>query len=336
MALKDFEDFKQPALQAYVENVPTAQEHRLAKVFPGVQVDDMNSAYNIENNTKIVAGSIVGFNAGTPVRTKGAAQQALAKLTKIAHAYHLDEQELYKLKNPRQGGELQRTLDNILLSVGDLAQGVDDTVEYLRAGIAYRGKFDWKDTRDNVNVSFELERPEGNDMTISEVWSNAETSTPLDDIEKAIAQYEETNNGQAPAYIVMNPKTYSAFKRSEQVKKEFANGGAVPRALTDNDIQTMFEANNYPVLEIDKAVTNIENEDGTIETHKNLEDGKVVLHAEVLGSTLEGPALESNFQHGKFSYAVVSQDPIGEKVIVGEVTLPVLQNYNGTVTMTVL
>lgn len=134
----------------------------------------------------------------------------------------------------------------------------------------------------------------------------------------------------------MNAKTYAEFKRTDQVKKEFANGGAVPRALSDNDIQAMFEANSYPVLEIDRAVTNLEQEDGSIVTHKNLEDGRVVLHAEVLGSTLQGPALENNFQHGKFSYAVMSQDPIGEKVIVGEVTLPVLQNYNGTVTMTVL
>ena len=331
----EYQDFERPALQAFVANVPTLKQHRLAKSFPVEEVEEITSAYSLITNNKIVAGSIVGFNAGTPVRTKGEAEQAIAKLTKIAHAHHLDDEELYKFSNPRNDAERQRIIDATLMSTGELAQGIDDTKELIRAELTYRGRFFYEDKRDNVKLSYELDRPEENDINVANAWSDAETATPLDDIEAAIEQYRKTNGNQSPAYIVMNEATYAMFKRSEQVKAEFASFGSTPRIVRDSDVQELFVSNGYPTLEIEKDYTTFENEDGSLYDVPHLEDGKVVLHAEVMGATLSGPAAENNFAKGKFAYPVISQDPPGEKTVVGEVTLPVSKNYNGNVIMTV-
>ena len=49
-----------------------------------------------------------------------------------------------------------------------------------------------------------------------------------------------------------------------------------------------------------------------------------------LGKTLVGPAADNNFAIGTYVVSVVSQDPVGEKTIVGEVAMPVLQNLKCT------
>ena len=332
----EYKEFERPALQAFVAQVPNDKKHRLAKSFPVEQVDEITSAYNLITNNKIVAGSIIGFNAGTPVRTKGEAEQAIAKLTKIAHAHHLDDEEMYKFQNPRNEEERQRIIDATLVSTGDLAKGIDDTKELIRAELTYRGRFFYEDKRDNVKLEYKVDRPEGNDINVANVWSDVATSTPLDDIEAAIEQYKKTNGNQKPGYIVMNEATYALFKRSEQVKAEFAVNGNSPRIVRDGDVTELFQSNSYPTLEIEEDYTTFENEDGTLYDVPHLEDGKVILHAEIMGSTLSGPAAENGFKKGKFAYAKVEEDPPAEKTVVGEVTLPVSKNYNGNVIMTVL
>lgn len=331
----EISQFERPALQAFIANVPATKERRLAKCFPVEQVDEISSVYDLVTNQKIVAGSIVGFNAGTPVRTKGEAKQAVAKLTKIAHAYHLDEEDMFKFRNPRNEEERQRIIDNTLLSTADLAEGVEDTKELIRAELTYRGQFNYEDKRDNVKIAFKLDRPAGNDITATTNWSDTTASTPLSDIEAAIAQYKLTNGNKNPDYIVMNEATYANFKRSKQVKDELYRDGLQPRIIKDGEIQGLFEANGYPTLEIERGFTTLENVDGTTYDVAHIEDGKFVLHAAIMGSTLSGPAAENNFAKGKFAYSVISQDPIGEKTIVGEVTLPVSKNFNGNVIVTV-
>lgn len=331
----EIKEFEQPALQAFIAEAPITKEHRLAKCYPVEQVDEISSVYDLVTNQKIVAGSIVGFNAGTPVRTKGEAKQAMAKLTKIAHAYHLDEEDMFKFRNPRNDEERQRIIDRTLLNTAELSEGIEDTKELIRAELTYRGRFNYEDKRDNVKIQFELERPDGNDMTSTTKWSDTANSTPLSDIEAAIAQYKLTNGNKEPDYIVMTEATYALFKRSKQVKDELYRDGLQPRIIKDGEIADLFESNGYPTLEIEKGFTTLENADGTTYDVAHLEDNKFVLHAAIMGATLSGPAAENNFAKGKFAYRVISQDPIGEKTIVGEVTLPVSKNFNGNVIVTV-
>ena len=143
-----------------------------------------------------------------------------------------------------------------------------------------------------------------------------------------VEKYKERNNGQAPAYVVMNSKTLAKIKRNPNVATDLYGSEAGNKIVRQSDLDTLFTDIGLPKVEIDDAQTIIEGITGDI-VKKHLDDDVVVLHAANLGNTLSGPAADNNFANGKYVVSVVSQDPVGEKTIVGEVAMPVLKNIKG-------
>lgn len=321
-------------LQAFIaardEQNAAANLYPLASAFPTEEVEDIEGVYDIIEQQVNVAASITGFNSGAPIRSKGQGKQAIAQLTKIQDAYHLDEKELYHYRNPRTSSEKQKVVDSVLMSTNELSDGVEKTKELLRASMAYNGRFDYEDPRTETKISLDLDRPTENDLTASEVWGT-DTATPITDLQSAIEQYQATNGNKKPEIINMNSKTFTKLKRSGQIKLELFGDTNTPRIVKDDDFQSLLDSFGLPPIQIDDSETAIFQIDGTNKIVKHLEDDKVVLRASVLGKTLSGPSVENNFAKGKFATTVISQDPVSEKTIVGEVALPVTQNINGTV-----
>lgn len=321
-------------LQAFIaardEQNAAANLYPLASAFPTEEVEDIEGVYDIIEQQVNVAASITGFNSGAPIRSKGQGKQAIAQLTKIQDAYHLDEKELYHYRNPRTSSEKQKVVDSVLMSTNELSDGVEKTKELLRASMAYNGRFDYEDPRTETKISLDLDRPTENDLTASEVWGT-DTATPITDLQSAIEQYQATNGNKKPEIINMNSKTFTKLKRSGQIKLELFGDTNTPRIVKDDDFQSLLDSFGLPPIQIDDSETAIFQIDGTNKIVKHLEDDKVVLRASVLGKTLSGPSVENDFAKGKFATTVISQDPVSEKTIVGEVALPVTQNINGTV-----
>lgn len=302
----------------------------LQTAFPTEEVDDIKNVYDIVEQQLNVAASITGFNSGAPIRNKGQGKQAIAKLTKIQDAYYLDETELLHYRNPRSDAERQKVIDSVLINTNELSEGVEKTKELIRAEMAYRGRFEYEDPRTETRISFDLDRPKENDLTVSSPWGT-EDSRPIDDLQAAIEQYQATNGNKKPEIINMNSKTFTKLKRSGQIKLELFGSTNTPRIVKNDDFQSLLDSFGLPAIQIDDSQTAVAQIDGTNRIIKHLEDDKVVLRAAVLGLTLSGPSVENNFAKGKFATTVISQDPVSEKTIVGEVALPVTQNINGTV-----
>ena len=216
------------------------------------------------------------------------------------------------------------------MNTNDLSDGVEKTKELLRATMAYNGRLDYEDPRTETRISLDLGRPEENNLTVAQAWGT-DGATPISDLQSAIEQYQATNGNKKPEIINMNSKTFTKLKRSGQVKLELFGDTNTPRIVKDADFQSLLDSFGLPSIQIDDSETSIVQIDGTNKIVKHLEDDKVVLRASVLGKTLSGPSVENNFAKGKFATTVISQDPVTEKTIVGEVALPVTQNINGTV-----
>lgn len=324
--ITEHEHLQKPTLQAFIENAPAQSPRRLANAFPMTQVFDINVAYNVIDSTGIKAGSIIGFDAATPLRKKGDIQQVLAKLSKIAHAYHYTEEELYRYKNARNDAEQEALIQNALLSIADLSEGIEDTKELIRANMVYRGVFAYEDPKSEVKIQFDLDLPEDAKKTAGDF--SREDINPLEVLLKEVENYKERNHGQAPAYIVMNSKTLAKIKRNPNVAIDLYGKEAGNKIVRQSDLETLFNDIGLPPVEIDDAQTIIEGiTEDIVKNH--LDDDVVVLHAANLGSTLSGPAADNNFANGKYVVSVVSQDPVGEKTIVGEVAMPVLKNIKG-------
>ena len=341
MVLEDTRLQKQ-SLQAFVEESDVirnedgsnATRYPLANAYPVEQVDEINNVYDIIESQIQAAAVITGFNSGSPIRTKGQGKQAVAQLTKIQNAHFLDEVEIYHYRNPRTVAERQRIVDNVLLSTNDLSVSVDDVKEYIRAQMAYNGKFDYADPMTQTRLTFNLDRPEENDIDAAIAWGQQD-STPISDLQAAVKQYQKTNGRRKPEVINMNSTTYEKLTRSGQVKNELFADTNSPRIVSQDMVTQLLNSFGLPQIQIDDNETTIENEDGTFTTHRHLEDDKVVLRAAVLGSTMSGPSVENDFKVGKFVEVVIAQDPRTEKTIVGEVVMPVTKNINGTVFLNV-
>lgn len=337
MVLED-KAFQKATLQAFINKGDADRDvsvYPLAQAFPIEQVESIENVYNIIETQLNVAASITGFNSGSPIRNKGQGKQAMAKLTKIQDAYFLDENDLIRFNNPRSQDELTQIINQTLINTNNLSEGVEKTKEFLRAQMAYTGKFEYNDPRTETKISFELDRPKENDLVSAAEWGTEE-ATPITDLLLAIEQYQKTNGNTKPEVINMNSKTLAKFKRSGQIKTELYGDSRSPRLVRDSDFNQLLNEFGIPAIQVDDSETAIEQLDGTNKVYKHLPDGRVVLRAAVLGKTLSGPSVENNYGKGKFVEAVISQDPHTEKTIVGEVALPVTQNINGTVFLDVV
>lgn len=330
-------EFEQASLQAFIdasqENNPTT--YPLAEAFPVENTVDINSVYNVVKQAVRAAASITGFNSGAPLRSRGEGEQLMVQLSKIQHAYFLDEIDLLNFNRPRTPEEKQQIIDKIFYNIADLSFGVDDIKELIRAELTYRGRFHYNNPVDQIELSFELDRPAANDITVTNAW-DTDAATPLTDIENAIAQFQATNGRKKPDYIVMNSATYSALRKHPQIKAEVYGTSTDTRIVKDADFQELLTALGFPAIQIDDNATGVEQLDGSIKMIEHIEKGKVCLRSRILGKTLSGPAVENNYAPGKFVKKVINDDPSTEKTIVGEVAMPIVQAVNSTVLMTVL
>lgn len=329
--------FDKASLQSFIDASQDRNPatYPLAEAYPVENTVDINSVYNVIKQQVRAAASITGFNSGAPLRSKGDGEQAMVQLSKIQHAYYVDEVDLLNYNRPRGTEEQQQIIDRVYLGTAELAFGVDDIKEYIRAGLTYRGKFQYENPVDDIKLEYSLDRPSANNVSITNKWDQ-EAATPLTDIENAIEQFKKTNGNKKPDYINMNSATYSVLRKHPQVKAEVYGTSTDTRIVKDADFQELLTSLGFPAIQIDDNATGIEQLDGSIKMVEHMSKGEVCLRARLLGKTLVGPSVENNYAPGKFVKKVINEDPSTEKTIVGEVAMPVLQAVNSTVLMTVL
>src|SRR5699024_5555296 len=127
------------------------------------------------------------------------AEQVIGRMTKLLDAYYIDEELDRKITAPRQGtNERGVAIQSALKNIGNLAIGVDDTVEYLRAKLVYDGIVEYSDPWTQTKVSFEVNRPDGNNITVATPSSDG-TSNPCGDRGEAGAQDPTATGSKSPA-----------------------------------------------------------------------------------------------------------------------------------------
>lgn len=317
----------QPAvLKTVINSVEPTKVRRLASAFPEQPVFDTNAVYNVVSDTAIKAGSIIGFDAETPVKTKPQVEKRMAELTKIANAYFYTEQELLHYNKPRSSAEQDQVIADVMNSIVQLNEGNEDTKELLRANYVYRGMFDYEDPKSQVKIQFDLDLPEG---AVQETGAfDAEGSNPLEDLLNQVEAYRNNNGLVSPDFMVMNTRTLAKIKRNANVVGQIYGADAGGRLVRDSDLVELFNELKLPTLEIDDNYTVIEGIDGNIRK-QHMPDDTVVMHASDLGQTLIGPAVEADYAPEKYVVNIKTQDAPNAKTIVGQVTIPVLKNMNG-------
>lgn len=227
---------------------------------------------------------------------------------------------------PRSEQESEEVIADAMKNINNLAEGNEDTKELIRANYVYRGMFDYEDPKSKVKVHFELDMPDGAYIEGEDLGSD--DVNPLEELQKQVESYRENNGYADPDYMVMNRKTFAKIKRNQNVIEQVYGRDGAGKLVKNSDLEEVFNELDLPQLEIDDDYTVIEGitEDNKI---KHMPDDRVVMHSDNLGRTLSGPAQENDYGTGVFVYSLKEQDPPNQKTIVGEVTIPILQNING-------
>lgn len=320
-------EFQPERLQAYVENLPPARTYPLAALMPDKPINDINFAYNVINGAYAPAASITGFNASAPLRDKKAQEKAFGSVAKLQHSYFFDEVELLAYNRPRTPEERQQVVDNGLDSTDELAQGVDDVKEYLRAQAIYNGRVKYDNDVEDIHLDIAFDVPAENQITATTGWADP-GAKPLADLQAAVKQFQKANQRRKPQVMHMTSATEALLLQSEQIRVQVygnSNGG---RLLTPSDVQNAFTALGLPPYVINDDVIVI----GDTEVQM-LDDNKVVMIGAGVGFTAIGPAAERGFTPGRFGYTIEEKNPPREQIIVGELAFPALQRPNAIVTL---
>ncbi|CEI81301.1 hypothetical protein BN997_01119 [Oceanobacillus oncorhynchi] len=322
-------EFQQPQLTGYVQNVPPAREYLLANFMPEEPVYDINFAYNVINGKYAEAASITGWNATAPLRDTAEQERAFGQVAKVQHGFRLDETQLLQYNRPRAEQESNAVIEGIYTSTDELSQGVDDIKEYLRAQVIYNGQLVYNDDENDIHLNIDFGLPSENKLTATTQWSE-EGATPLTDIKAAVEQYKKTNQKQKPVVMHITSATEALLLNNEQIRTQIYGTDNGKRLLTKTDIQNAFSALSLPPYQVNDDVIVVQGDEVQL-----LDDNKVVFLGADLGKTMIGPTVENNYAPGKFAKPSIKENPPEQSVIVGEAPFPALKRKKSIVTLSV-
>jgi hypothetical protein len=323
-------EFLKEEFQGYVSTVPPQRQYILSRLLPDEPTYDIDFAYNIVNGEYAQAASITGFSAAAPLRDKKQLSQAFGSVTKIQHAFRLDEREILKFNAPRHDAEKQQVIDYIYNNTDELIMGVDDLKEFMRAQVLYNGRLKYDDDENDIHIDVDFGIPAEHKLPVTTAWDTA-SSNPLSDIQAAVKRYQDSNQRRSPNEMHMTSVTFSWLLKNEQIKTQLYGTSTDKRLLTAADVNQVISSLGLPPIVINDDVINLYG-GGAVQL---LADGKVVLFGDQLGKTFIGPTAENNFQTGKFVAPKVELDPPQQSVRVGETAFPALQRFKSIVIMTV-
>ncbi len=323
------DEFQREQLQGYIENIPVQREYLLRSIMPEVPTYDINFAFNVISGQYAEAASITGWNASAPLRDKKELEKAFGSVAKVQHGQRLDEVELLSFNRPRSDQERAQVIDYVYDTTDDLVTGVDDIEEYMRAQVIYKGILEYDDDENDIHINVDFDIPEENRIDVTTEWSDP-ASTPLQDIQAAVKQYQDNNQRRKPAVMHMTSATEALLLQNEQIRTQIYGTNNGGKLLTQTDIKNALTALGLPSYEINDDVIVIGDDEIQL-----LEDGKVVLLGNDLGKTFAGPTVENNYSPGKFVTPLIEENPPGQSVIIGKAVFPALQRPKSIVIMNV-
>lgn len=323
------DEFGREQLQGYIENVPVAREYLLSALMPETPTSDINFAFNVINGQYAKAASITGWNASAPLRDKKELEKAFGSVAKVQHGVRLDETELLAFNRPRTDQERAAVVDYVYDTTDDLVQGVDDIEEYMRAQVVYNGVLKYDDDENDIHIDVEFGIPTENKLPVTTAWSDP-ASTPLQDLQAAVKQYQANNQRRKPVVMHMTSATEALLLQNEQIRTQVYGPGNGGKLLTRSDVSNALTALGLPPFVINDDVIVVGDDEIQL-----LEDSKVVLLGAELGKTYSGPTVENNYNPGKFVTPLIEQNPPGQSVIIGKAVFPALQRPKAIVIMSV-
>lgn len=322
------DEFQREEFQGYVESVPAKRNYALASKFPEKPVFDTDFAYNIVSGGYGQMASITAWDAGAPLRDKDVLSRMTGELGKVQHSYRLTEKELLMYNRPRMEEEQQQAVDAIYNQTDKLVWGVRDREEWLRAKATYEGTLTVSENDVVLDIDFLI--PAENKLAPGGVLWTDDTADILGDLQVAVKQFKDANNGEMPGEIHMSDVVESLILKNQGVKQQVF-GANDTRIVTRDQLNSLFVSLNIPNYVV---ISDSVRGDNGVEPL--MPTDRVVLIADQLGRTLIGPTVENNYVPGIYVIPEIKvTNPPRQEVFVGESVFPALERPSAVVHLVV-
>lgn len=210
---------------------------KLARWLPNVNVDDVVYKYLKGQGGLTEASVYRSFDAESPVGRREGISEVMGSLPPISEKIPLGEYERLRLRQLRDDS----LLPFIARDAQRLARNIAARLELARGDAIFNGSVTINENGVVQTVSFG--RAAGHAVTASTLWSDHNSSVPIDDLISWCQTYVD-DTGEDPATVLMPKATFWHLQQSAQIK-----GRAFPTAATaDASLPTLATSQVSDVL----------------------------------------------------------------------------------------
>ncbi|EMA6344877.1 major capsid protein [Bacillus cytotoxicus] len=324
MTILQLEEFKRETLIGYVENLTVPFESKTLPFLPrDKDVYSLSFAYDIFKKHNNVAANLLEFGAPAPLRDKQGLERAVAEVAKLAHRYRFDQKDQLTIMNTKFDKERQQVIDRVFNYIDNLKLGVEETEEYFRTSVLYKGRIKYNLDGFTLDLAFDV--PKAFSAAIK--WSDVEKSNPIKDLVDWIEKFKKANAGRRPLAIHMSNAAYLDILQSKSTISNIK--GVAGGMVTPDELATYLKRWNIPPITTNDL--EITFEDG--KTERYLPERRVVFLGiegkQTLGSTVQGPTVEKNGQPGIYTRTWNEENTLNEFVEIGKAAFPELSYPSG-------
>ncbi len=324
MAILQLDEFKRETLIGFVENLTLPFESKTLPFLPrDKDVFSLTFAYDIFKKNQNVAANLLEFGAPAPLRDKQGLERAVAEVAKLSHQYRFDQKDQLTIMNTKFDKERQQVIDRALNYVENLKLGVEETEEYLRSSVLYKGKIKYDLDGFSLDLAFDVPKA----FAATKKWSDPETSNPIKDLVDWIEKFKKANAGRRPLAIHMSNAAYLDILQSKSTIGNIK--GVAGGMVSPDELATYLKRWNIPPITTNDL--EITFEDG--KTERYLPERRVVFLGiegkNTLGSTVQGPTVEKDGQPGVYVHTWSEANTKNEFVEIGKAAFPELSYPSG-------
>lgn len=249
-----------------------------------------------------------------------------------------DRQQLLTLAASNRDEMVKTAINRIFDDVTQLVDGADVQPERMRMQLLSTGRIDIVANRVNYTYDYKMSEDHKETLAGTAKWSDAENSTPIQDI-LAWQETVEDNTGERPTRGILSRKTWGYLMANKSIRMDMNPVGGQNIILTDSMLKQYLEAKTGVTFAVyNKKYTA---EDGTSKSFFPEDTFTLIPGAGTLGSTYYGTTPEeADLMSGSVNAdvrivntgvaitTVKEPHPVNVQTIVSEIVLPSFENMD--------
>lgn len=307
------EEFQAPALRALVDLTEENAEETFADAYlPTEQTYSRTFAYDIIKTNQYIA-SYIGYGSEAPYIDRNAVASKMGEIAYFGLNDMATYEELQAIHEARNDSEKSAVIDALIMKNVNILNGLRRLIyvakmEALFKGVHNFGKVDGEKNQ----VYFDYGVPASNKVALT---AGADFEEPTFDIiafiETQVKAYKEANGGKAPEVMVGSAEIRGMMQRNPNIITEAGRPEGSTRVSVAqlNEVLSDYGLPSFSVIE-ERTVTYMPS-GSLVSVEKELVPvNRLTFLSKGIGSYLEGPTLENNFQPGLFLRVRDKEDPI--------------------------